>query len=466
MATTNIGAFPLDQLGVDASMLDSKKKRALARLVDSLKRKSPLIDTGALKVANWGEILGDVVRNYQANNDLDAIENDERNLATQLQQRRAQGMAEIATAESPNIISPQGPEPSGEAMSPVSAPKSREEVLQKLIPLLANPDSAVSGQANKRMEEIRKAMTDEKLAILRNAQHLGARTLQEANVEGRPNVSFSANGDLANIVQPNGQIQQQPMTQYGPMRPATSGMPAGQIDTRTNRFLPAGSGQLASPEGQAAMEMAKGGIDDLRKRLTTGYDKISNAVGEMQYFEDAKKLLKSSIAGSPFPEAESTLRKAANYFGFSPDNNGKLPATEIVASTLAPRALQILQALRPASDPDRVYAEKMAGSGAITDPRAAEWLITAAQAALLNEVKSHDKNKRDLQAWSSDPKWAGVIGPLLQQYELPNFNFEATGIQGGGDTMFRAGSALDAIAPTDTKTPSVIRYDKNGKRIQ
>lgn len=374
MANVSAGAMPLDDLGVDIGTLDSKKKRALARLADSMKRKSPLIDTGAIKLANWGEILGDVVRNYRANAELDELEGEEKNLSSRLQERRSAGVKELSDAEYTDRME--------EAKSP--------EKLRKLSALLAKTaDPAIAAAALERMKDIRKTDADFRVAITRNLQNAGPGALREAGLDAAPKVHYSQDGLVRTTDSPDGSYTQEATRQLGPVEPATTGLPARQTDPLTKKTIPMAGGQLGTQTQQAFGEAKI-------KELTEGKKEAQKALAGGQQITDMMARVQAIPAKNFGPQApvQNLVHLISSALGIEVDPN--MVNVEGLNALTGQRLLEQIRLLAPVSDDDAKRLAAIIGSGRTNTKEGLLEVLNIAMLANMRKLQEHNRNVDDL----------------------------------------------------------------------
>ena len=393
MANVSTGAMPLDDLGIDIGALDSKKKRALARLVDSMKRKSPLIDTGAIKLANWGEILGDVVRNYRANSELDEIEGEEKQLAGRLQERRSAGMKELSDAEyAQRMEEPAGPMPDGSNIPPVTTTEEAKspEKLRKISALLAKTtDPTVAAAATERMKDIRKTDADFRMGVARNLQNAGPKTLQEANLDAAPKVHYSQEGLVRTTDFPDGSYTQEATRQLGPVEQATPGLPARQTDRLTGKTFPMAGGQLGTQTQQAFGEAKI-------KELTEGKKEAQKALVNGQQLTDMMARVQAISAKNFGPQApvQNLVHLISSALGMEVDPN--MVNMEGLNALTGQRLLEQIRLLAPVSDDDAKRLAAIIGSGRTNTKEGLLEVLNIAMLANMRKLQEHNGNVESL----------------------------------------------------------------------
>lgn len=387
MAQALVSAGPLDPLGVDLSALDSKKKRLLAQLAATMGRKSPLIDTGAIKLANWGEILGDAVKNYRLNDQLDSLEGEEKALAEKMQERRAKGFDALAAAEAPAVRESAGP-PTAEGEFPPSFQKTRDETLRELANLYAYPDPAVSAAAMKRAGDIREQYGKERVAVIGNAQKVGPGTRADFGVDAAPETHFSGT-DVVMSRDPNtGIVTRTNLNKPGELLPATLDRPAGQFK-EDGTFVPAGQGQLGT---QVAQHFGKEKIDELVK----GREDAQKAIEGGQIIADMMAQTQEIPPQyfGPAAPIQQFVNQLNGIFGLKIDTNAV--KAERLASLAGERMIERIRMLAPVTDDDVNRMQSIVGSPRGNTKEGLQEVLQIAMQATARKLERHNRSVRDL----------------------------------------------------------------------
>jgi hypothetical protein len=176
-------------------------------------------------------------------------------------------------------------------------------------------------------------------------------------ISGVPGKDYKVGFDGRPLYGDVGPIPGAPGT-FGQTESTTGKVAFAPRDRTTNINLPENKGETKFEQDMAVDEV---------KRLSAGRDATKAAANSIPTLVQAHDLAKSAITGFG---AEQILgaRRLAKQMGLSEDQANQISDSQTYLVVMAPKVLELIKALRPASDQDVKFAREVTASDLTRDP--------------------------------------------------------------------------------------------------
>lgn len=374
----------------DQSALQRKRRLVQMMLQQAMGDTSPLIDTGAVKVANWSGPLNKIIAAYfggKLGNDVDA---EEKGLAGENAKRRQKEVG-IFSDLMQGGVEPQGPMPDGSAM-----PATKPDTVAAMVHALRSGDPALQKVGTDWAETQAKGQ----ITPLKRFEAASSGKVLPPSVGGDP----EAMQLTPHIVTDNGVTGQVTPGQPGfsqPPVPVTTfrqeagspGMPPVNVNELTGEKKGITGGNVTPPDGQA---FNKGLQEADIKMLVEGKSNAEKAWTGLHLVGSARAQLEA-LPPEVFGTAAGVrvgLNQLMTTLGFpSVDSSVGL---EKLGALMGERMLERLKLFAPVSNTDKDEMKLIAGSAANTK-EGLESIITFAEKVLARQINTANEFASSLE---------------------------------------------------------------------
>ena len=438
------------------------------KLIDALRAKSmgtsdPTINTGRYVVPNFADPIARYVAYKDAEEQGKSLDVEEKASAEDVNRRTPAAMEKLINSFTGHVGPDYGANPAigqmtGDPNADLSqgnpgsldmGEPSRPTKVFAPDPIRGIGEAYASGlpEPKAMAQEAFKAMVNHKL---QGGMITPEKLLPLATQFTTKSIQAALNAQDINLLVPRGQVDKvdNKIISTGEVEQGTG--PAKSVGYFGPTFAPAGtdpnagvslkknldSGEISGssgvttpiPQAQGVAAFSKQMMEDYGKDLSAGKKSALDSLTRMPVLQDAFGLIDQSIMGKPWSEVELTARKLGQAMGWSDDRMGKISSTEAFTAAVSQDAMETLKALRPASNVDLEYANKLTGGNPVTDPKTAKILVSLAMSHSMNSLMSHQENVSRAKEMDKLPGMGGMSQAIHGIYDV-GFGGEGTPFQ-------------------------------------
>lgn len=164
----------------------------------------------------------------------------------------------------------------------------------------------------------------------------------------------------------------------------------GSVEKGTNKpvFSPQGTNVNVNTATKAGTAFAEALGSARAKDLATSVEKARSAAAALPALDVAKDALNAGIKSGAMADVGMALASVGKAFGLPDDP--EVANSQVYLSQIATRVLELVKALRPATDKDVEYAEKAAGGKLTLDLNTMKHLLQIGRAAAYETLDKHE----------------------------------------------------------------------------
>lgn len=382
-----------------------RRKRLLAqRMAESIwQRYDPMVDAGPMKVANWGDAVGQLARAFASRNlDKDLASDEQSTLEGQRNFESQQTQAYMDARSGKTIDSgtrdDMSPEP--------STTRTRPDMNKALaIAMTSKIPSLMKLAENERASREALLKTPgASMASRTDAYESGDPT------QLRPETKFMTSEGQIFAHDDTGQAPQQVADARGKRVdiPTPQGVAPGQVwqeDPATGQKFAVGRGPVVNVDTAGETALARGLGTEKAKILSEGFNRSRDYANKLPHLAQLFPLIDQAETGWG-AEAKIMGRRIALALGLSEDEANKIGSSQTLAAGMAPVVFDMLKALRPASNTDLQWAQKVGVADLANDPRAMKYALGLLIAGGANEAQDY---RKQFQTLSQNPTTAQAL---------------------------------------------------------